>query len=112
MKVLPRRCVGLLLMLNSAVLMAAELPSYYPSSFDKIGTVDVLPTATSPAVVISDSTLNVSRDVHVHTLSARTATLSVLKIGQLIAVSIVGAGPGSKGRVTEIWTLPSDFKRR
>ncbi len=112
MKVLSLRCVGLLLMLNSAALMAADLPSYYPSSFDKIGTVDVLPTATSQAVVISDSTFNVSREVQVHTLSARNTTLSVLKIGQLIGVSIVGAGPGSKGQVAEIWTLPSDYKRR
>ena len=112
MKVLSRRCVGLLLVLNSAVLMAAELPSYYPSKFNQIGTVDVLPTASNPTVVISDSTLNLSREVQVHTLSSRNASLSALKIGQLIGVSIVGVGPGSKWQDTEIWMLPSDYKRR
>ena len=111
MKALSRMITGLLLVMSSVTLSAAELPGYYPVSFDKVGTINVLPTANNTAIVISDSSFGVSREVQVHTLVTRNASLSVLKPGQLIGFRLVGAGSASKGEVMEIWALPSDYKR-
>lgn len=111
MKALLGSCAGMLLAVNSGVLIAAELPSYYPVTFDKIGTIDVLPTANNTAIIVGDSSFGVSHALQVHTLLTRNASLSALKPGQLIGFSIVGVGPASKGEVVEIWALPSDYKR-
>lgn len=111
MNIFLRGCVSVLLLLGSATLLAAELPGYYPVSFEKIGKIDVLPGANNTAIVIGDSSFGVSHALQVHTLLTRNASLSVLKPGQLIGFSVVGAGPASKGEVAEIWTLPSDYKR-
>ena len=111
MKALSYFYAGVFLAVGSATLSAAELPGYYPVSFEKIGAIDVMPTANNSAIVISDSSFAVSRGLQVHTLVTRNASLSVLKVGQVIGFSVVGAGPASKGEVLEIWTLPSDYKR-
>ena len=111
MKTLLCSCAGVLLAVNSAILSAAELPDYYPVSFEKIGIINVLPTANNTAILISDRSFVMARDAQVHTLVTRNASLSVLRLGQLIGFSIVGAGPASKGEVMEIWALPSDYKR-
>ena len=111
MNILLRGCAGVLLALGSATLFAAELPGYYPVSFEKIGAINVLPTPNNTAIVISDSSYAMARDAKVHTLVTRNASLGALKSGQLIGFSVVGAGPASKGEVVEIWTLPADYKR-
>ncbi len=111
MKALLRSCAGMLLAGSSATLLAAELPSYYPESFDKIGTINVSPSSNNATIVISDSSFAMARDARVHTLATQNASLSILKPGQVIGFSVVGAGPTAKGEVVEIWTLPSDYKR-
>ena len=110
MTALSRMVAGLLLAAGCAAASAAELPSYYPKSFEKIGTINSLPSANNNTIVISDGSFAVPREVRVHTLVSRNASLSVLKVGQLAGFSVVGAGPTSKGEVAEIWTLPSDYK--
>jgi hypothetical protein len=110
MKARSRIFAGLLLIGSAAGAAAADLPSYYPKSFEKIGTINSRSSASSKTIVINDSSFGVARAVQVHTLVTRNASLAVLKSGQLAGFSVVGGGPATKGEVVEIWTLPPGFK--
>lgn len=104
---------ALLVISSSAIsirAMAAELPDYYPKSFEKTGTIDLAPTPNNTVIVISDSSLNLSPGLQVHTPMTKNGSINLLKSGQKIGFRVTGTGPTSKGSVAEIWILPPSKK--
>ena len=86
--------------------MAAQMPSYYPSSFENVGVIQNINQDTG-AVVVRNNALYLSPSVKVRSLKKRYASKKVLQPGMNIGFSL-GSGSGAQA-ISEIWVLPPDY---
>ena len=86
---------------------AAELPSYYPTSFDNIGTIDRIDIKTAEAV-ISDELFTLSMNIKVHSLVTEHSSVRGLKKKMKIGYTSKQSSNGSE-MITELWVLPNDY---
>lgn len=92
--------VVLALAAGSAAL-AQRLPSYYPGSFQRTGTVDDI---QKDAIVINDILYMFSESLVLHTLSEVEAPIARLLGGETVAYSL-----DENSRLVEIWVLPAGY---
>lgn len=92
-----------------ATTLAADLPAFYPKSFDKTGTVNDVPNPNHQTMVISDGSFAVSPGIVVHTPLVRSGGITLLKVGQQVGYTVTGAGPTSRGAVSEVWVFPTGY---
>lgn len=104
----PKRMLMIGAMALSWPAFAAKLPDYYPTVFDRWGTIDYIDLGNR-ALVVNDRTVHITSDLQVHTMNTRFATGSTLHRGMKIGFGTTG-GSGSAGSgVTEVWVLPADY---
>jgi len=97
------KCIAVFItscMINFTVI-AGELPSNYPSTYQWSGTVDDI-TATS--IVIEDRVLPISSNVSVHLLKSHNATIRDIKVGMT-----AGCELSADNKLISIWQLPESL---
>lgn len=97
----------LLLIITTATTLtaAAELPEFYPSDINHMGSLDRI-DARDNAIVIGDIKFLLVNDLRVHTPDRSFATLQSLRPGTRVGVNFFSDGKGAP-LVTDIWVLPS-----
>lgn len=97
------RILSILLMTIAlaGTVYAQRLPSHYPESFQRTGTVD---DARDDVVVINDVPYTLSDSVVVHSLSASNVSVARVRRGAQI-----GYRTGQNRQIVEIWLLPSNY---
>lgn len=91
------------LLLVTTPTWADKLPDYYPDSFDGRGTIDLLDIG-SGSIVISDTRMQLSSQLKVHSLNTRFSSLKSLHKGMNVGVDL-----GGNKVINEIWILPRNY---
>lgn len=86
----------------SGAAWAQRLPSYYPESFQRTGTVDDI---REGEIVVNDIQYVLGDSVVVHTLSEQKAPVSRLRRGALIGYRLA-----DNREIVEIWLLPVSYE--
>lgn len=90
--------------------LAAELPAYYPKSFDNTGTInDLVTTPNQKSIVISDKRYVMAPSVVVHSPLVKTGGATLLKSGQNIGFTLSSAGASADRVVSEVWVFPAGY---
>lgn len=84
--------------------LAAELPAYYPKTFDSTGVINTLPNPNNHSVVIDDRRIAVSPGLVVHSPLVRSGGATLLKVGQSVGYTVTGSGS-----VSEVWVFPAGY---
>jgi len=104
-----KRLLFILLSLGiTTIAWGAEMPAYYPASFNKHGTIDRISINTAE-IVINDSLQSLSTNIKVHSLVTEHSSIHVLKKGMSIGYSTITMRNGNRD-VVEIWILPKNHK--
>lgn len=97
------RSVVLLTIAVCGSALAQRLPSHYPDSFQRTGTVDDISTTT---IVINDIPYTLSNTVVVHSL-----TESRIAVARIRPDDVIGFEFGENRQIVEIWLLPDDYQQ-
>lgn len=87
--------------------LAANLPDYYPTAFDRWGVIDRV-DLDNHILVVNDRSVHISRDLRVYTANTRFALARSLQPGMKIGFGTTGTRTAG-GAVTEVWVLPGDY---
>lgn len=88
----------------ASTAIAQRLPAHYPSEgFQRTGIVDAV-LLEENRIVIGDISYPVSKDIVIHSLTAKDVSIARLRPGVHVGIR------NSRSRVlTELWLLPSNY---